>query len=217
MHRYKQKHFEHIFPNVILLVASWDSLMLDAYNNTSTFTSALGRSMYNLSLSGLVDNERTNVVVVITKSLSSWDQFDGFNTLKEKNAQWCIEAGRRKGIVADLQRKIFPKLVPWETVFIENGEGRDMSATFPFLPDGRHSHQNLFNAIRNLMEWAGPGPGGCGDLVGTQALQVLARATPLRRSSKAEVENLVEQFPGEIPVSIHLIRSHPQIEIHCLL
>ncbi|KAJ7921710.1 hypothetical protein B0H13DRAFT_1984465, partial [Mycena leptocephala] len=49
------------------------------------------------------------------------------------------------------------------------------------------------------MEWAGPGPGGCGDLVGTQALQVLARATPLRRSSKAEVENLVEQSPGEIP------------------
>ncbi|KAJ7907605.1 hypothetical protein B0H13DRAFT_2273628 [Mycena leptocephala] len=198
MHRYKQKHFEHIFPNVILLVASWDSLMLDAPNNTSKFTSALGRSMYNLSRSGLVDNDRTNVLVVITKSLSSWDQFDDYNTPKEKNAQWCIEAGRRKGIVADLQRKIFPKSAPWETVFIENGGGRDMSATFPFLPDGQHSHQNLFNSIRNLMERTDPGPGGCGDLVGIQSLQVLAGAKPLRRSSKAEVENLVEQLPAEI-------------------
>ncbi|KAJ7907595.1 hypothetical protein B0H13DRAFT_1879428 [Mycena leptocephala] len=198
MHRYKQKHFEHIFPNVILLVASWDSLMLDAPNNTSKFTSALGRSMYNLSRSGLVDNDRTNVLVVITKSLSSWDQFDDYNTLKDKNAQWCIEAGRRKGIVADLQRRIFPKSAPWETVFIENGGGRDMSTPFPFLPDGRRSHQNLFKAIRNLTEHTGPGPGGCGDLVGIPALQVLAAAKPLRRSSKAEVENLVEQFPGEI-------------------
>ncbi|KAJ7483650.1 DDE superfamily endonuclease-domain-containing protein [Mycena latifolia] len=180
MHRYKEKYFQDIFPNVILLVASWDSIMADAHNKASHFTSAIGRSMYNLFLSGLVDGDRTNVLVVITKSLSSWDQFDDFKTQKEKNAQWRLEAGRRKGIITDLQRKIFPKSSPWAIVFIENGGGRDMSATYPILPDGKQSHQNLFEAISAIMERNGPG------------------AEPLSPSSTAEVENLVEQSPEEI-------------------
>ncbi|KAJ7440314.1 hypothetical protein B0H11DRAFT_546372 [Mycena galericulata] len=173
MHRYKEKYFRDIFPNVILLVASWDSIIPDAHNKVSHFTSAIGRSMYNLFLSGLVDGDRTNVLVVITKSLSSWDQFDDFETKKEKDTQWRLEAGRRKGIITDLQRKIFPNSSPWEIVFIENGGGRDMSAKYPSLPDGKLSHQNLFDAISDMMEYKGPGSDGCRDLVGIQALQVL--------------------------------------------
>ncbi|KAJ7040039.1 hypothetical protein C8F04DRAFT_1254495 [Mycena alexandri] len=198
MHRYKEKYFRNIFPNVVLLIASWDSIMPDAHNKVSHFTSAIGRSMYNLFLSGLVDADRTNVLVAITKSLSSWDQFDDFETQKEKDAQWRLEAGRRKGIITDLQRKIFPKVSPWGIVFIENGGGRDMGAKYPTLPDGKLSHQNLFEAISVIMQHNGPGWDGCRDLVGIHALEVLTGAEPLGPSSKAEVENLVEQSPEEI-------------------
>ncbi|KAJ7267856.1 hypothetical protein C8J57DRAFT_1613976 [Mycena rebaudengoi] len=198
MHRYKETYFQNIFPNVILLVASWDSIMPDAHNKVSHFTSSVGRSMYNLLLSGLVDGDRTNVLVVITKSLSSSDQFDDFETKKEKDGQWRLEAGRRKGIITDLQRKIFPKLLPWEIVFIENGGGKDMGAPYPTLPDGKQSHQNLFEAIRDMMEYKGPGSQGCCDLVGIQALQVLTGIEPLGPPSRAEVETLVEQSPEEI-------------------
>ncbi|KAJ6470878.1 hypothetical protein C8R45DRAFT_937044 [Mycena sanguinolenta] len=198
MHRYKERYFQDIFPNVILLVGSWDSIMPDAHNEVSHFTSPIGRSMYNLSLSGLVDSQRTNVLVVITKCLSSWDQFDDFETREEKEAQWTLQAGMRKGIITDLQRKIFPKSSPWDIVFIENGGGRDMSAKFPILPDKTLSHQNLFEAISDLMERNGSGPDGCRDLVGIQALQVLTGVEPLVASSTADVENLVEQSPEEI-------------------
>lgn len=202
MHRYKEKYFQEIFPNIILLVASWDSITLDAHNKVSHFTSAIGRSMFNLFLSGLVDRDRTNVLVVITKCLSSWDQFDDFETRKEKDAQWRLEAGRRKGIIIDLQRKIFPQLSPWEIVFIENGGGRDMSAPFPTLPDGKLSHQNLFQAISDIMERS---TDRCRDLVGIQALEVLTGKEPLRLSSTPEVENLVEQSPEEVAVSLNAL------------
>ncbi|KAK7007846.1 protein hedgehog [Favolaschia claudopus] len=195
MQRYKERYFSDIFPNVILLVASWDSITPDAHNKVSHFTSPLGRSMYNLSLLGLVDSERTNVVVVITKSLSSWDQFDDFDNQRQKNGQWRIEAGLREGIVIDLQRKIFPSHSQWHIVFIENGGGRDMTAQFPILPNGVQSHQNLFDAITDIVSRDKP---GCSDLIGMQALQVLAGAEPLGPSSKAEVQNLVEQSPEDI-------------------
>ncbi|KAK7040485.1 protein hedgehog [Favolaschia claudopus] len=191
MQRYKERYFSNIFPNVILLVASWDSITPDAHNKVSHFTSPLGRSMYNLWLSGLVDSQRPNVVVVITKSLSSWDQFDDFVNQSQKNEQWTIEAALRQGIVIDLQRKIFPSHSEWHIVFIENGGGRDMTAQFPVLPDGVHSHQNLFEAITQIVSLRDQL--GCCDLIGMQALQVLAGAEPLGPSSKAEVQNLVEQ------------------------
>ncbi|KAJ7890841.1 hypothetical protein B0H14DRAFT_3126470 [Mycena olivaceomarginata] len=183
MHRYKEKYFQKIFPNIILLVAS-----------LSHFTFVIGRSIFTLFLSGLVDRDRTNVLVVITKSLSSWDQFDDFETRKEKDAQWRLEAGRRKGIIIDLQRKIFPPIIAMGN-FIENGGGRDMSAPFPTLPDGKLSHQNLFQAISDIMERS---TDRCRDLVGIQALEVLTGKEPLRLSSTPEVENLVEQSPEEI-------------------
>ncbi|KAJ7260753.1 hypothetical protein C8J57DRAFT_1233001 [Mycena rebaudengoi] len=172
MHRYKETYFQNIFPNAILLVASWDSIMPDAHNKVSHFISSVGRSMYYLFLSGLVDGDRTNVLVVITKSLSSMDQFEDFETKHEKDAHWRLEAGRRNGIITDLQRKRYER-------------------TLPNL--ARRKEKNLFDAIRDMMECKSPGSQQCCDLVGIQALQAL-----IAPSSRVEVENLVEQSPEEI-------------------
>jgi hypothetical protein len=60
------------YPNIILLVASWDSITTDA-NPPAHFISALGKSMYKLSCSGLVDHSRT------TKSMSFMNEFDDFS------------------------------------------------------------------------------------------------------------------------------------------
>ncbi|KAJ7217558.1 hypothetical protein C8J57DRAFT_1395678 [Mycena rebaudengoi] len=142
---YKLKHFPDIYPNVILLVAAWDS-------------SALGKTIYTLYCSNLVDDERANIVVVTTN---------------EKNAQWRIEEGRRRGIIPTSNGN-FPQIVPWEIVFIENGGGKDMSAKF--------HHQNLYDAIQNIIKC--PSADGSLDLVGIQALQVLTGAAPLAPSAE---------------------------------
>ncbi|KAJ7220961.1 hypothetical protein C8J57DRAFT_1393443, partial [Mycena rebaudengoi] len=182
LHIYKRKYFPDIYPNVILLVAAWDSVTPDAHNKPDHFTSAIGKTIYALYCSNLVDDERANIVVVVTKSKSSFHQFDDYKTPNEKNAQWQIEEGRRRGIITDLQRKLFPKSSPWEIVFIENGGGKDMSAKFPVLPDGQLSHQNLYDAIQNIIKC--PSADGSLDLVGIQALQVLTGAAPLAPSAK---------------------------------
>ncbi|KAJ7267847.1 hypothetical protein C8J57DRAFT_1325965 [Mycena rebaudengoi] len=151
---YKLEHFPGIYPNVILLVAAWDSVTSDAHNKPENFTSAIGKTIYALYCSNLVDDERANIVVV--------------------------------GIITDLQRKLFPKSSPWEIVFIENGGGKDMSAKFPVLPDGQLSHQNLYDAIQNIIKC--PSADGSLDLVGIQALQVLTGAAPLAPAAEhAEV------------------------------
>ncbi|KAJ7217547.1 hypothetical protein C8J57DRAFT_1395673 [Mycena rebaudengoi] len=186
LHTYKLKHFPDIYPNVILLVAAWDSVTSDAHNKPENFTSAIGKTIYSLYCSNLVDDERANIVVVVTKSMSYFHQFDDYKTTNEKNAQWRIEEGRRRGIITDLQRKLFPKSSPWEIVFIENGGGKDMSAKFPVLPDGQLSHQNLYDAIQNIIKC--PSADGSLDLMGIQALQVLTGAAPLAPSAEhAEV------------------------------
>ncbi|KAJ7040044.1 hypothetical protein C8F04DRAFT_1254499 [Mycena alexandri] len=120
---YKIKHFTDIYPNVILLVAAWESITPDAHNEPAHFTSAIGKTIYALYRSNLVDDLRANIVVVVTKSLSSLHQFDDYKATKEKHVQWRIEEGRRRGIITDLQRKMFPRSSPWEIVFIENGGG----------------------------------------------------------------------------------------------
>ncbi|KAJ7267851.1 hypothetical protein C8J57DRAFT_1228468 [Mycena rebaudengoi] len=114
--------------------------------------------------------------------MSSFHQFADCKTTNERNAQWRIEEGRRRGIITDLQRKLFPKSSPWEIVFIENGGGKDMSAKFPVLPDGQLSHQNLYNAIQNIIKC--PSADGSLDLVGIQALQVLTGAASLAASAE---------------------------------
>ncbi|KAJ7267857.1 hypothetical protein C8J57DRAFT_1325985, partial [Mycena rebaudengoi] len=209
LHTYKLKHFPDIYPNVILLVAAWDSVTPDAQNKPDHFTSAIGKTIYALHCSNLVDDERANIVVVVTKSMSSFHQFDDYKNANEKNAQWRIEEGRRRGIITDLQRKLFPKSSPWEIVFIENGGGKDMSARFPILPDGRLSHQNLYDAIRNIIKC--PGADGSLDLVGIQALQVLTGAAPLAPSAEhpevfvdtsmvklKQITKPLPQFPREV-------------------
>ncbi|KAK7065102.1 protein hedgehog [Favolaschia claudopus] len=194
---YKLKHFQDTFPTVILLVAAWDSITPDAHNKPSHFTSAIGKTIYALYCSNLVDDERSNIVVVVTKAMSSWHQFDDFKSQDRKSAQWRIEAGRRRGIVTDLQRKLFPRSSSWEVVFIENGGGtRDMTAKFPVLPDGVLSHQNLYDAMRNVI--VRPSSDGTLDLVGIQALQVLTGATPLPSEARAKKTVVVSLSKDEL-------------------
>ncbi|KAF8191883.1 hypothetical protein K438DRAFT_2136538 [Mycena galopus ATCC 62051] len=191
MRTYKQQYFPKTYPNIILVVASWDSITPDAHNERHEFTSAAGKSIYNLSFSDLVDPDRVNVVVVVTKSMSSWDEFDDFDTIEEKNAQWTIEAGRRTGLIIDIQRRVFPKLAPWDVVFVENGGGRDMRADHPRLPNGELSHQNLFEVIRTVIETSGPQKNS--DLAGMHALDLLAKPESLQLAAEATKEILVRR------------------------
>ncbi|KAJ7328887.1 hypothetical protein DFH08DRAFT_317356 [Mycena albidolilacea] len=192
MRAYKERYFptgaSQIYPNIILLVASWDSITQDAHNEPRHFTSAVGKSMYSLASSGLVDNDRANAVVVVTKSMSSWDQFDDFKSF-QKNAQWNIQAARRKRIIIDLQRKVFPKLAPWLVIFIENGGGTDIRAEYATLPNGETSHKNLFDTIRAVIEKEGPK--GTKDIAGIRALAVLAGADASDLVSTAETQILI--------------------------
>ncbi|KAJ7697989.1 hypothetical protein B0H14DRAFT_3037834, partial [Mycena olivaceomarginata] len=187
--RYKVNHFTNIYPNVIVLVAAWESITPDAHNEPAHFTSALGKTIYALYRSNLVDEERANIVVVVTKALSSFHQFDNYKMMKEKRAYWRVEEGRRRGIITDLQRKMFARSSAWEIVFVENGGGKDMTAKFPVLPDGLLSHQNLYYSICNIIKR--PSSDGSLDLVGIQALQVLTGAGPLNSLAEARTEVLV--------------------------
>ncbi|KAJ7483647.1 hypothetical protein FB451DRAFT_1235205 [Mycena latifolia] len=195
LHTYKLQHFPDIYPNVILLVAAWESITPDAHE-PAHFTTALGKTIYALYRSNLVDDQRANIVVAVTKSLSYLHEFDSCKTMKEKHTQWRIEEGRRRGIITDLQRKMFPRSSPWEIVFIENGGGKDMSAKFPVLPDGVRSHQNLYDAIHNIIKR--PSSDGSLDLVGIQALQVLTGAAPLGSLAGARDEVLVDASMREL-------------------
>jgi hypothetical protein len=181
----------HTFPNVILLVAAWDSITPDAHNNPEHFTSAIGKSMFNLIAPGLVDPERANVIVVVTKSKSSWDQFDDCESEEEKNNQWNVEAGRRMAIILDLQRKVFPKSTSWPVVFIENGGGSKMNAPYIMLPNGKLSHQNLFEAICDVI--APRDRDIAHDLAGIHALRLLSGADHLDSAYKATTEILLSK------------------------
>ncbi|KAF8197183.1 hypothetical protein K438DRAFT_1759980 [Mycena galopus ATCC 62051] len=204
---YKIKHFQDTYPNVILLVAAWESIALDAHNEPAHFTSAIGKTIYALHRSNLVDDHCANIVVTVTKSLSSFHQFDDYKTLQEKYAQWRIEAGRRRGIITDLQRKMFPRSSPWEIVFIENGGGSDMRAKFPVLPDGLLSHQNLYDAIHTTIKR--PGSDGSLDLVGIQALQVLTGAASLGSFAEAKTQVLVGGWKQEVVKLEEITRKLP--------
>ncbi|KAF7366110.1 Protein kinase domain-containing protein [Mycena venus] len=205
---YKLKYFADIYPNVILLVVAWESLGTDpqAHNGPAHFTTAIGKTIYNLHRANLVDEERANIVVVVTKSLSSLRQSDDYKFTKEKRLEWRIEEGRRRGIITDLQRKMFPRSSPWEIVFIENGGGKDMSAKFPVLPDGLLSHRNLYDAIHAIIKR--PNSDGSLDLVGIQALQVLTGAGPLGSLAEVKTEVLVGTSRQEL-VKLEKITTKP--------
>ncbi|KAF7343721.1 hypothetical protein MSAN_01952400 [Mycena sanguinolenta] len=203
---YSTKHFttsegRKVYPNIILLVVAWASITLDAHN-APHFTSALGKSMNQLHLSGLVDHERPNVIVVVTKSLSDWSQFDDFKTAREKDAHWMEEAEKRREIIVDVQVRLFPRLRPWKVVFIENSDpsftedGIDPSVRkhkFPVLPNRELSHQNLFVAMRSLIAPVG----GVPDITGLHALQVVTGADPLKTSSIPRPEILVHRSEAQ--------------------
>ncbi|KAJ7714229.1 hypothetical protein B0H14DRAFT_3635394 [Mycena olivaceomarginata] len=180
------------YPNIILLVTSWDTITVDAYNTPECFTSPIGQSMFKLSHAGLVDLRRTNVIVVVTKSMSFMSEFDDYKTPHEKHEQWNIGAGIRKGIITDLQRKVFPKSIPWPIVLIENGGGQHAHHQYPTLPNGELSHQNLFDAIRSVMEQKGPE--GAGDLAGVQALRLLTGAEPFGALCQPQTQILVDNL-----------------------
>ncbi|KAF7366103.1 Protein hedgehog [Mycena venus] len=185
------------YPNIILLVTSWNTITVDAYNAPECFTSPIGQSMFKLSHAGLVDIRRTNVIVVVTKSLSFMSEFDDCKTQHEKHEQWNIEAGRRRGIITDLQRKVFPKSIPWPIVFIENGGGQHVHHRYPTLPNGELSHQNLFDAIRGVIEQKGPK--GASDLAGVQALRLITGAEPFGASYQLQQEILLDNTTENIP------------------
>jgi hypothetical protein len=111
--------------------------------------------------------------------------------MPEKNEQWNIEAEKRRRIITDLQRKVFPKSLPWPIVFIENGGGKHVHQRYPTLPNGELSHQNLFDAIRGIIEH--PGPDGARDLAGIQTLQVITGAQPFGASCQPQKEILIDR------------------------
>ncbi|KAJ6503741.1 hypothetical protein C8R45DRAFT_571355 [Mycena sanguinolenta] len=216
---YSTKHFttskgRKVYPNIILLVTTWASITLDAHN-APHFTSALGKSMNQLHLSGLVDHERPNVIVVVTKSLSDWSQFDDFKTPREKDARWLEEANKRRDIIVDVQERLFPRLRPWRVVFIENLDtsftehGIDPSVRkhkFPVLPNRELSHQNLFLAMQSLVAPAG----GVPDITGLHALQVISGADPLKTDSIPRPEILVHRSEAQCDMlSVPLSSSTP--------
>ncbi|KAJ6488914.1 hypothetical protein C8R45DRAFT_1074063 [Mycena sanguinolenta] len=182
MRKYGERYLHgnnRIYPNIILFVVSWATITPDADNDPNHFTSAAGKTIQSLSSSGLVDSDRSNVIVVVTKSLSSWKQYNSFSKAdaKDKDRQWNTDADRRRTIITNIQRKVFPRLPPWQIIFIENGGGSDMRATYPTLPNRELSHQNLLDAIRKLIEH--PGSRGTCDVAGIHALDVLTGAKPL--------------------------------------
>ncbi|KAJ6551247.1 hypothetical protein B0H19DRAFT_1157014 [Mycena capillaripes] len=196
MRKYRERYFHgnnRIYPNIILLVVSWATITPDADNDPDHFTSAAGKTMQSLSSSGLVDSDRSNVIVVVTKSLSSWKQYNSFSKAdaKDKDRQWNIDADRRRTIITNIQRKVFPRLPPWQITFIENGGGSDMRATYPILPNREFSHQNLLNAIRKLIEH--PGPLGTRDVAGIHALDILSEAKPLDPAYDLKAEILLSR------------------------
>ncbi|KAK7001475.1 hypothetical protein R3P38DRAFT_3217058 [Favolaschia claudopus] len=179
LHKYAERQTlpgqVRIYPNIILVVVAWDTITPDAMNSPEHFTSAAGKAIYALSNSRLVDPNRGNVILVVTKSIP---QISNLSKAKgeEYDRQWKIESQKRMNLLMEIQRAVFPGLAPWQIVFIENGGGNSVPYPYPFLPNGELSHQNLWDAIRKLVE--SPGPRGTRDLAGMKALEFLTGAVP---------------------------------------
>ena len=159
-HRYK------LYPNAILLVTTWDSIR-------GKCPPSLRETMGSMRESGLIDHEHPNVIVVVTKSLSCWNDYEDFDSDLEKNEKWQEDADEKRRIIDNLRLKVFPSSTPWQVVFIENGGGQSILRDFKRLPNGELSHQNLFDAIYNLFVRADLKKG---DLVGLEALRFLTGA-----------------------------------------
>jgi hypothetical protein len=171
--------FRKTYPNLILVVASWDTIREDAHNDPQHFTSPIGKTIFSLKASELVDLECTNVIVVVTKALSSWHDYDDYDEYDEKRRRWVDDVRQKTGIIGALQRKTVTPSRSWRVVFIENGGGRALPEKYRVLPNGELSHQNLFEAIRDLFV-AADSENRYYDLVGLQALGLLTGAPGVR-------------------------------------
>jgi hypothetical protein len=160
-----------IYPNAIVIVASWPTIRIDD-NDPPMFTSAVGKTIFSLKPSNLVDPERTNVIVAVTKSMASWSDYEDDPDDDAKAVHWKEHAKEKKEIIIGLQQKVFPTTKPWDIVFIENGGGSNVKHRR--LPNGDLSHQNLFDAIRQL--FSADGENMAQDLVGMHALRLITGA-----------------------------------------
>ena len=156
------------YPNLVVLVASWDSVKMDD-NEPVDFTSSIGKTMYYLTNTDLVDHLHQNVVVVVTKALTFWSDYDDFDSEEEKGKQWQRDADEKSRIINDLRSKTFSSSSTWPVVFVENGGGNKILQRHRTLPNGELSHQNLFEAIAGIVTQAQ-------DLVGIQALRFVTGA-----------------------------------------
>jgi hypothetical protein len=159
------------YPNVILVVASWNSVKEDN-NPLGKFTSSIGKTIDYLPETGLVDERRQNIIVVVTKSLSFWDDYEDFESDDDKNDQWKRDAEEKRRIVDGLRVKAFPSSSPWPVVFAENGGGT--SAKPRTLPNGDVYPTSLFERIKEL--FAHTDADGIQDVVGIAALQYITGA-----------------------------------------
>jgi hypothetical protein len=186
-----------IFPNIILLVASWESVQRDD-NRLDNLTSAIGEGMRALCSSHLVDRRRENVIVVITKSMSplNSDEYDDEERPDGKTKRWKRDAAEKVTIIHGIQAKAFPHCRPWRVVFAENGAGtkyRDDN----LLPNGQTSRQSLFDSMLDLL--SARDETGMQDLVGLYALRIATGASKICRQLKnlSEPEILCSMEPNE--------------------
>jgi hypothetical protein len=127
--------------------------------------------MYKLQQSDIVDLQRSNVIIVITESLSFPKNADSGKEHRTFHRTWNEDAMKKVKIIHTLQRRLFLGAQRWPVVFIENKEA--VKGKYPRLPNGELSHQNLFEAILDLIR--APGGNGMLDLNGLLTLRLLAK------------------------------------------
>jgi len=195
---YARNHFPKVesqptYPNVILIVASWESVKEDD-NELGNFTSSIGKTIQRLSRTKLVDNNRGNVIVVVTKSLSFFNDYEDASSQKKKEMYWREDAEKKKSIINGLRFKAFAgNGSEWPVVFVENGGGT--SAKSRRLPNEESYPKNLFKAIKTLVCLAGPDQPH--DLVGAAATQYLTGELP--PSGNPSRQTLVGDGPEYAP------------------
>jgi hypothetical protein len=201
------------YPNAILLVASWDSVKRDAES------SSIGTTVQYLAHSGLIDHQHQNVIVVVTKALTFWSDYDDFDSEEERGKQWQRDADEKSRIINDLRSKTFSFSSTWPVVFVENGGGKKILQRHRRLPNGELSHQNLFEAIASIVTQAQ-------DLVGIQALRfvtgadsIISRLEPTPREILCQCgdrEGPTGKERAVVVSSIPNSRSPPPMVFYCL-
>jgi len=185
---------DRTYPNAILLVASWDTIIEDAHNNPIHFSSPIGKTIRYLKGSNLTDDQHQNVIVVVTKALTFWDDYEDCDSEDEKCKQWELDAADKVKIINDLRSKVFPSSGSWRVVFVENGGGAAKSRQYKMLPNGELSHQNLFQAIYDLV--TAHHTATARDLVGIQALRLLTGEDSLVTQLEASTPEILVQLEG---------------------